>query len=81
MQENKTRKWRRVLVNVSVSLLTSRSISNVINTIAPLGVFLGCIKTPKKHNVFSNLKQVSHAESTGKTRRLVLKVYNIKVIE
>ena len=38
MQESKTEKWRRVLNNVSVCLLTSHPIPYVIFTFAPLGV-------------------------------------------
>ena len=40
MQESKTGKWRRDLVNVSVCLLTSCPIPNVIFFFAPLGVVL-----------------------------------------
>ena len=49
-------KWHRVLVNVSVCLLTSHSIRNVIFTFAPLGVVLKMYEDIKWHNVISNLK-------------------------
>ena len=40
MRKSKAGKWRRVLVNVSVCLMTSHLIPNVIFTLAPLGVVL-----------------------------------------
>ena len=40
MQESKTGKWHRVLVNESVCLPTSHPIPNIIFTFAPLGVVL-----------------------------------------
>ena len=49
MQECKTGKWRRVLVNVSVCLLTSHPIQNV--TFEPLGVVLKMYEDTKWHNV------------------------------
>ena len=57
MQESKTGKLRRLLVNVSVCLLTSHPIRNVIFTFAPLGVVLKMYEGTKWHNVVSNLKQ------------------------
>ena len=57
MQWNKTGKWRRVLVNVSVCLLTSHPIVKVIFTFAPLGLVLKMHEDNKRHNVISNLKQ------------------------
>ena len=57
MQESKTGKWRRVLVNVSVCLLTSHPIRNVNFFFAPLGVVLKMYEGTKWHNIISNLKQ------------------------
>ena len=57
MQESKTGKWRRVLVNVSVCLLTSYQIPNVIFILAPLGVVLKVYEDTRWHDVISNLKQ------------------------
>ena len=57
MQDSKTVKWRRVRVNVSVCLLTSHPIRNIIFTFAPLGVLLKMYEETKWHTVFSNLKQ------------------------
>ena len=54
MQESKTGKWRLVLVNVSVCLLTSHPIRNVIFTFAPFGVVLKMYEDTKWHNVISN---------------------------
>ena len=59
MQESKTRKWRRDLVKVSVCLLTSHPIQNVIFTFAPLGVVFMINEDPKWYNVILNLKQLS----------------------
>ena len=59
MQESKTGKWHRVLVNVSVCLLTSHPIQNVIFTFAPLGVVLKMYEDTQWHTVISNLKQFS----------------------
>ena len=56
MQESKTGKWHRVLVNVRVCLLMSHPILNVIFTFAPLGVVLKMYEDNKWHNVISNLK-------------------------
>ena len=38
MKDSKTGKWHKDLINVSVCLLTSGPISNVIFTFVPLGV-------------------------------------------
>ena len=57
MQESKTGKWRRVLVNVSGCLLTSQPKRNAIFTFAPLGLVLKTYEGNKWHNVISNLKQ------------------------
>ena len=56
IQDSRTGTWRRVLINVSVCLLTSRPISNVIFSFAPLGMVLRCMKTPND-NETSNLNQ------------------------
>ena len=37
MQESKTGKWRRDLINVNVCFLTSHPIPKIIFTFAPLG--------------------------------------------
>ena len=57
MQESKSGKERRVLVNVSVCLLTSQPIPNVIFTFAPLGEVLKMYEHTKWNNVILNLKQ------------------------
>ena len=59
MKESKTVKWRRVLVNISVCLLTTHPVSNVIFTFAPLGVVLKMYEDTKWPNVISNLEQFS----------------------
>ena len=59
MQDNKTGKWRRVLINVSVCLLMSHPISNAIFAFPPLGVVLKMYEDTKWHNVILNLKQFS----------------------
>ena len=51
MQESITGKWHRVLVNVSVCLLTSYQIPNVIFIFAPLGVVLKVYEDSGLHNV------------------------------
>ena len=56
MQESKPGKGHRVLVNVSVCLLTLHPIRNAIFTFAPLGVVLKMYEGTKWHNVISNLK-------------------------
>ena len=55
MQESNTGKWRRDFVNVSVCLLTSHPILNVIFTFAPFGVVLKMYEDTRWHNV--DLKQ------------------------
>ena len=57
MQDSKTGKWHRVLVNVSLCLLTPHPIQNVIFTFALLGVVLKMYEGTKWHNIISNLKQ------------------------
>ena len=57
MQQSKSGKWRRVLVNVSVCLLMSHQIRNVIFIFAPLGMVLKVYEDIKWHNVISNLKK------------------------
>ena len=57
MQESNTGKWRRDLVNVSVCLLTSHPILNVIFTFAPLGVVLEVYEDTRWHDVILDLKQ------------------------
>ena len=53
--ESETGKWRSVLVNVSVCLLTVVvRYRNVIITFAPLGVVFGCMKTPNSTTLFHN---------------------------
>ena len=52
--ESETGKWRSVLVNVSVSLLTSLPVPNVTFTFALLGVVLGCMKTPNGTTLSQN---------------------------
>ena len=82
MRESKTGKWRRVLVNVSVCLLTSHPIRNVFFTFAPLGVVLNMYEGTKWHNVISDLKQffrlicrcyilISYVDSMDYTRKLM----------
>ena len=56
MQESKTGKWRKVLVNVSVCLLTPHPIPKVIFTFASLGVVFKMYEGTKWHNAISNLK-------------------------
>ena len=57
MKESKTGKWHRVLVMVSVRLLMSHQIPNVIFTFAPLGVVLKMYEDTEWHDIISNLKQ------------------------
>ena len=57
MQESNTGKWRRDFVNVSVCLLTSHLILNVIFTFAPLGMVLKMYEDTRWHNVILYLKQ------------------------
>ena len=82
MPESKTEKWRRVLGNVSVCLLTSQPILNVIFTFAPLGMVFKMCEDTKRHNAISNLKlffplicryyiSISYVDSTDETRRLM----------
>ena len=54
--ESETGKWRSGLVNVSVCLLTSCAIPNVIFICAPLGVVLGCVRTPNGTTLIKKLK-------------------------
>ena len=49
MQEYKTGKWHRILVNISVCLQTSYPIQNVIFTFAPMGVVLKMYEDTKWH--------------------------------
>ena len=91
MQESKTGKGARGLVNVSVCLLTLHPIPNVILTFAPLGVILKMYEDTKSHNIISNLKHFSVdipfiyfdilVDSTVETKRLNNKVYHKNVIE
>ena len=78
MQESKA----GVLVKVSVCLLTSHSIRNVILTFAPLGVVLKMYEDTKWHSVISNLKHffrliyrcyilISYVDNRDGTRRLM----------
>ena len=76
MQENMTGKWRRVLVNVSVCLLTSHPIPNVIFTFAPLGVVLKMHEDTKMASCnfkfkanFGSYADISYVDSTDETRR------------
>ena len=57
MQESNTGKWRRDLVNVSVCLLTSHPILNVIFSFAALGGVLKMYGDTRWHNVILDLKQ------------------------
>ena len=57
MQESNTGKWCRDFVNVSVCLLTSHLILNVIFTFAPLDVVLKMYEDTRWHNVILDLKQ------------------------
>ena len=59
MQERRTGKWHRVVVNVSVCLLMSHPIRYAIFTFVPLGVVLKMYEDTKWHNVISNLKHFS----------------------
>ena len=78
MQESKTGKWRRVLVKVSVCLLTSHPIPNAIFTFAPSGVVLKMYENTIWHSVISNLLSIflvdmpilclDFIESTDETR-------------
>ena len=54
MQDSKTGKWRRVVVNVSVCLLTSHPVPNVNSRV---GRGYKMYKETLWHNVISNLKQ------------------------
>ena len=56
MQDSNIGKWRRVLVNVSVGLLTSHPILNVIFIFAPLCMGLKMYEDIKWHNVILNLR-------------------------
>ena len=80
MQESNTWEWRRLLVNISVCLLTSHPIANVIFIFAPLGMDLKMYEDTKWNDVISNLKQflrlicryyilIYYVESTDETRR------------
>ena len=55
---SKSGKWRRALVNVSVCLLTSHPIMNIIFLFAPLDVVLKMYEDAKWHNVISNFKTI-----------------------
>ena len=81
MPERETEKWRRVLGNVSMCLLTSQPKFNVIFTFAPLGMIFKMYEDIKWHNAISNLKHFfpiySYVDSTDETRRLI-KRYIIK---
>ena len=72
-------KWRSALVKVSVCFLTC-PIPNVIFTFAPLGVVLGCMKTPNGTRYFKTKASfvliyryyilIPYVESTDENSRL-----------
>ena len=55
--ESKTGKWRSLLVNVSVCLLTSRPITEHHFHFRAVGRGFGMCEDTKWHNVISKLKQ------------------------
>ena len=58
MQEkSKAEIWRKVCVNVSICLLASHPILNVIFTFTPLGMISKMYEDTKLHHVVANLKQ------------------------
>ena len=57
MQESKKGKWCQILVNVSICLLMSHSVPNIIFTFPLLGVVYKMYEDTKWHDVISNLKQ------------------------
>ena len=80
MQESKSVKWRRDLVNVSVRLLTSRPIQERHFHFRAVGRGYGMYEDTKWHNFISKLKQffgliyrfytlIPYVESTNETSR------------
>ena len=78
MQEYQTGKWRRILVNVSVCLMVSYPIENVIFTFAPLGVVLKMYEDTKWHKskaffrlIWRYYILISYVDFTDETGRLI----------